>query len=339
MANLYTKSRIRKIVRRFGLTPLGSESIASFYRKNAVIRVKTLSGTYALKPFFRNKFLRSSTIHQIKTTARCVQLLMNNGFSYMPAWLTSNSGKLWTLNQGRPFYMATWIKGRNLEKQEDFEELGRALVTLHTISSSSLGTTGASARTQILYWKIQDRLFRRRMAKAIQKNERNRRWYAKYGEQCNKISDLAWTKLRSPEIIDLFDRERQRPTLIQNDITSPNVIISDEGQLFIIDWDSVKVGSIYIDIAKALMNTCQFKPDFILSLLKGYEEQYPLNRTERKLISLVCSLPREAWQTTRFLNRPISRETLSIMEHTWAPRMKALDLLEEWANQQREVNI
>ncbi|WP_336788865.1 aminoglycoside phosphotransferase family protein [Paenibacillus sp. MMO-177] len=334
MANPYTKARIHKIVRRFGLSPLGSNPVASFYRKNAVLQVKTRSGTYAIKPFFRNKFLRTSTIHQIKTTTRYVQLLMNGGFGYMPAWLESKSERLWTLDQGRPFYVTAWIKGRKLEKQEDFIELGRALVTLHTISNGFLQTTrGASARTQIRYWEIQDRLFRRRMAKAVRKNERNRRWYLNYGEQCNKFSNLAWTELRSPEIIDLLDREPIRPVLIHNDITSPNVIISDDGPLFLIDWDHVKVGSIYVELAKALINTCQFNPDFMHSLLNGYEELYPLNRTERKLISLIYRLPREAWQATLFPNRPISRETLSIMERTWADRLKAMDLLDDWSNQ------
>lgn len=124
MVNSYTKTQIRKITRRFGLIPLSSDSIGSLYRKNAVIQVQTESGTYALKPFFRSLLLRSNTIQQIKTTADYMQLLINSGFSYMPKWLTSNSGTLWTLNQGRPFYMSPWIKGRKLEKQEDFEELG-----------------------------------------------------------------------------------------------------------------------------------------------------------------------------------------------------------------------
>ncbi|WP_336776417.1 aminoglycoside phosphotransferase family protein [Paenibacillus sp. MMO-58] len=333
MANSYTKARIHKIVRRFGLSPLTSNSVSSFYRKNAVLKVNTRSGTYAIKPYFRNKFIRTSTIHQIRTTTRYIQLLMNNGFGYMPAWLESKSENLWTLDQGRPFYVTAWIKGRNLEKQEDFIELGRALVTLHTISNGFLQTKGASARTQIQYWEFLDRLFRRRMAKTVRKNNRIRRWYDIYGEQCNKLSNLAWTELRSPEIKDLLDREPVRPALIHNDITSPNVIISDEGPLFIIDWDSIKVGSIYVELAKALMNTCQFNPDFIRSLLNGYEELYPLNRTERKLISSIYRLPREAWQATLFPNRPISRETLSIMERTWADRLKAMDLLDEWSNQ------
>lgn len=333
MVHSYTKTQIRKITRRFGLIPLSSDSIGSLYRKNAVIQVQTESGTYALKPFFRSLLLRSNTIQQIKTTADYMQLLINSGFSYMPKWLTSNSGTLWTLNQGRPFYMSPWIKGRKLEKQEDFEELGRALATLHQISSHFPHAKGPFTFKQIQLWQNQDRLFRRRMAKAIQTNEPNRKWYKKYGKSCNRLSERAWTDLRSPEIVDLLEKERAHTALIHNDITSPNVIISDDGQLFIIDWDHMKVGSLYVDVAKSLMNTTQYHPDFILSLLKGYEEIYPLDGIERKLISSLYGLPQEAWHATRFPNRPRSREMLDIMEQTWLLRLKAMDLLAEWTKQ------
>jgi len=333
MTNSYTKTRIRNITRHFDLIPLSSKSIASFYRKNAIIQIQTERGTYAIKPFFRNLFLRSSTIHQIKTTANYIQLLMECDFSYMPKWLPSNSGKLWTMNQGRPFYITPWINGRNLENQKDFEALGRALATLHTTSSRFLYTKGPFTTKQIRIWKIQDLLFRRRMAKAIQTNKQYNSWYTKYEKHCKIISDRAWTDLRTPEIADLLKKELDRPTLIHNDITSPNVIISDDNQLFIIDWDHIKVGSIYVDVAKALMNTTQFNPDFIQSLLKGYEEIYPFEKTERKLISSLYGLPREAWQASRFPNSPKSREMLDIMEQTWLLRLKAIDLLEEWINQ------
>ncbi|MGO4269321.1 phosphotransferase family protein, partial [Paenibacillus sp. TAF58] len=147
---------------------------------------------------------------------------------------------------------------------------------------------------------------------------------------CKRLTDRAWDNLKSPEIENLLEKESERPTLIHNDITSPNVIISDSGQLFIIDWDRVKVGSIYVDLAKALMNTTQFNPELILALLKGYEERRPLNETERKLISTLYGLPREAWHATRFPNRSRSREMLNILEKTWDPRLKAMDLIDEW---------
>lgn len=335
MTKAYTKSRIRKIVRRFGLIPLRSDPIASFYRKNAIVRVRTESGTYAMKPFFRSNLLRSGTIDQIKTTAERVQLLVDNGFNSMPKWLASNSGKLWTLDQGRPFYLTTWINGRNMENQEDFEKLGRVLASLHTISSRSLPING-HFYDHIRLWQNHDRLFRKRMTKANQTNKWTHRWYKRFGKFCNQFSDRSWTEFKSPEIVDLLGKEMIRPALIHSDITSQNVIIADDGQLFIIDWDRIKLGSIYVDVATALINTTCFNPVFIHSLLKGYEELRPLDRTERKLISSLYRLPREAWSAIRFPNRLRSRNLLDIMEKTWLLRLNAMELLDEWVNLQKE---
>ncbi len=288
-----------------------------------------------MKPFFRSHLLRTGTIDQIKTTATYVHFLMNNGFNSMPKWLASDSGRLWTLNQGRPFYVTPWIHGRSMENQEDFEKLGRVLASLHTTSNLSAPIRGPFF-DHIRLWQYKDRLFRRRMAKANRTNRWTRRWYQKFGESCNQISDRVWTEIKSPEIVNLMEQERIRPAFIHSDITTPNVIIADDGQLFIIDWDRIKLGSIYVDLATALMNTTQFNPVFIHALLKGYEEIRPLDRTERKLISCLYRLPREAWFAAQFPQSVRSRKMLDIMRQTWLPRLKAMDLLQEWENQQGE---
>ncbi|GIP22139.1 phosphotransferase [Paenibacillus sp. J22TS3] len=332
MKDSYTKRQIREITGRYGLIPLRSEPVSSLYRRNAVFKIHTQSGTYAVKPFLRQPSLGSSAVHQIGTTAKYVKLLADSGFSHMPKWLTTRSGKLWTLSHGRPFYMTTWISGRGMEKPEDFEQLGRALATLHLTPGLGLRTKGSPTLEQIRLWQVKDQLFRKRMAQALQPGGRNRRWLKKYGKTCTRLSDRAWAILKSPELVGLLKRERSRPALIHNDITSPNVIISGENQLFIIDWDHIKVGSPYVDIAKALMNTTQFNPDFILALLKGYEEVNPLERAQRKLIYCLYGLPREAWQAIRSSKGKRSQEMLRILEQTWPLRLDAMKLLADWSN-------
>ncbi|MCC3376306.1 aminoglycoside phosphotransferase family protein [Cohnella sp. REN36] len=336
MPNAYTFSRIRRIVRRFGLHPLSAKSVASFYRKNAVVRIRTESGTYAMKPFIRSNLLRSSTVDQMKSIAYNIQFLTNNGFAAIPKWLQSSSGKLWTLDQGRPFYVTEWISGKSMENPEDFEKLGRALASLHAISSRSVPANGAFYDL-IGFWKGLDRLFRRRMAETSRTNRTHRRWYRKFGESCNGLSDRSWTELSNPEIAELLERERASPALIHSDITSQNVLIADNGQLFLIDWDRLKPGFSYADVATALMNTTRFRPEFIQSLLDGYEEVRPLTRAERLVIASLYRLPREAWLAVRYSHRPRSGSLLKTVEQTWPHRAKAMAFLEEWANRQEDT--
>lgn len=331
MANAYAKSRIRRIASRFGLIPLRTESVASLYRNNAVVRVRTAGGAYALKPFYRSILLPSGTVNQIRAAADHIRLLMNSGFPYMPEWLASRSGKLWTLDQGRPFYVTAWVNGRQLAIPDDYEQLGRALAALHTTSAQLLPAE-SPLFDHFRLWQHHARHFRSRMATASRTHPWIRRWYRKFGESCSRLSDRTWMEMKSPEIAGLLENERVHPALIHGDITSQNVIIADDGRPFIIDWDRVKTGSAYVEVATALMNTTCFNPDFIFSLLKGYEELHPLNRTERKWIAALYRLPREAWYAARFPRSPRSRAMLEILERTWPLRLKAMDLLEEWAN-------
>ncbi|MCJ8014593.1 aminoglycoside phosphotransferase family protein [Paenibacillus sp. KQZ6P-2] len=332
MADTYKSTQIRSITRQFGLNMLKSTPIASFYRKNAVIQVQTDAGTYALKPFFRSELLHPGTVTQISTAAGYIKLLMNSEYRYMPKWLPSHSDALWILSQGRPFYITEWIKGRRLETAGDFEQLGLALAVLHTTPTGIKSTKRSPTFEQIQLWKTQDRLSRKGMAHSSHRAG-YKQWVSKYGESYKSLSDRAWTDLANPQIVNLMKQEKARPALIHNDVTSPNVIISDGGRLFIIDWDRIRIGSTYVDTAKSIMNTTQFNPKFIQSFLKGYEERRTLSRAERKLIAALYRLPREPWSAFRFPGRARSRELLRIMDQTWPQRLEAIELLTAWSNQ------
>lgn len=328
----YTNRLINRITHRFDLVPLRTDSVSSFYRNHAVLRVQTNTGTYALKPFIRSNLHRSSTIEQMKTTANHMQQLMSQGFASMPHWLPSKSGKLWTLDQGRPFYITAWIHGRGISHLEEFEQLGRVLATLHG-STRHTPPIKSPFYDHIQLWQSHDRLFRKRSSAASRTSKWTRRLYNKYGTFCNQLSNQSWAELRNPEVIALLEKERSCPSLIHSDLTLQNVILADDGQLFIIDWDRVKLGSAYAEIVTALINTTSFHPENIRALLRGYEHLHPLEQTERRIIASLYQLPREAWSITRFPRASRSRSMVNIWEKTWTLRLQAIEIVNAWANQ------
>ncbi|WP_025681885.1 aminoglycoside phosphotransferase family protein [Paenibacillus maysiensis] len=334
MTKSYTKAQIRKITSRFGLIPIKSSLVSSLYRKNAVIQVKTKKGTYALKPFSRTKMVRSNTIQQMEQAASIIRLLKKRKYSYMPAWLPTHSGKLWTIHQGTPFYVSQWIKGRGLENAEDFEKLGWALATLHASSTGlhRIGRGKSPTFQQLRIWKNQDRLFQRKITQISRHDKEYGYWYNAHGKDCKRLARRAWKDLQGISIVKLLQKENRSPSLIHSDITIPNVIISDDGQLKIIDWDRVKVGSVYVDLAKALMNTTQFNPEFVQSLLKGYQKRKPLSRTERKMVTALYKLPREAWHASLHPNRSRNREILNNWDQSWPLRLQIIHILQEWVH-------
>lgn len=333
MNGSYRKSRIERITRCFGLTPLKYKWLPSVYRKQAVIRIKTSSGYYALKPYVRSPLFKTSTIQQITAAAEHIQFLLNTGYGYMPKTLYADTGKLWTVRGGTPYYMTEWVHGRALKQSADYVKLGRAMAALHQSTSDGVRTRKAGLFTlnQIRLMKMQHRHFLSDKSGAVQKNAKYRRWYRQYCSECQSLSERSWAEIKEAAVADLLQDEGSRPALIHGDITSANVIISDDGRLYLIDWDRVRLGSIYVEAARTLANTTQFNPEFIQALLMGYEEVRPLNQTERKLISALFRLPREAWLAARFPQGKKCNELIENMTITWPDRLKAAQWLEEWA--------
>lgn len=326
----YPSSQIRGIARQFGLNMISSASVPSLYRKHAVIRLQTETGTYAVKPFIKSSLLRTSTVKQIISAAGNVRHLMNSGYLHMPSWLPANSGKLWVLDRGRPFYVTAWIEGRPMETAQDFEQLGLALAALHAIPPGKADLKRSPALEQFRLWKTKDSSFRKTMARLHPKGK-HRRWTETYGKACKSLSERAWSELASPETVRLIQDEAARPSFVHNDVTMPNVILSGDGRLYIIDWDRIRLGSAYIDTARAIKNTTQFNPEFIQSFLTGYEKHRPLRKAARKVIAAVYALPLEVWSAFRFPSGAGSWQMLRTINQTWEQRVKAVEFMDAWA--------
>ncbi|WP_433944600.1 phosphotransferase [Paenibacillus sp. SN-8-1] len=332
MAHSYTQKEIHRITRRFGLIPLKAVPVSSLYRRNAVFQVTTGTGTYALKPFKRSEASSSNTIQQIKTTIRHVKLLTSKKYAHMPRWVRTRNGRFWIEVKGTPFYMTEWIQGRGMGVAQDYTALGRALAGLHLVPLASSPKHNSSILSYIPGWKASAGSFKKYMSDEIRKKGRHSEWYQSHGPACNRLSKQAWAYFKRPSMEKLIVKDARRPSLVHSDITSLNVVISESGHLYIIDWDRVKVGSSYLDMAKALRNTCQYNPEFIRSFLLGYEQVRPLSRSERRLITLLFSLPQEAWNGARFPNRAKNREMLDIFVRTWPERKQAIRTLQKWSH-------
>jgi len=292
--------------------------------------MQTETGVYALKPFIKSELLRTSTVKQMDSAAGYVRHLMDSGYLHMPSWLPANSGKLWVLDRGRPFYVTAWIEGRPMQTAHDFEQLGLALAALHAIPPGTADLKRAPALEQIRLWKTKDSFFRKTMTRLHQKG-RYRKWIRTCGKACTFLSERAWRELANPETLRLIKDEAVHPSFVHNDVTMPNVILSGDGRLFLIDWDRIRLGSAYIDTAKAIKNTPQFNPEFIQSFLTGYEKHRPLSKAARKAIAALYTLPLEVWSAFRFPSRAYSRDMLRTIDQTWQQRVKAVEFINAWA--------
>ncbi|MCE5171205.1 aminoglycoside phosphotransferase family protein [Paenibacillus profundus] len=333
MANRFHKARFKTIVRNYGLQLHNVKSYASLYKPNAAFRVSTDEGDFLIKPFYRRKIgNKLTTKQQIVRLSSYIQKLKEHGYPHLPNWLVTKSGGYWVTQSGRPYYMMEWVEGGQLQSEQDYENLGSALATLHNICKGSLPPMSRCTRNQTKLFKMQDILFRRRLP-TIRKRKGAGKWFNEHGGHCIKLANEAWGAIDAPEPKHIMEEEINHPALIHGDVTSPNVIIHSNG-LFLIDWDQLRIDSTYYEIVKTLLNTTNYNQVQIDALLRGYEQLKPLIPAERVLVSSLFRLPVEAWIAARGIASGRGSRVFRLLERTWDARLSAIQWMDEWARRQ-----
>jgi Ser/Thr protein kinase RdoA (MazF antagonist) len=338
MENRYHKARLIDIAKRFGLHIYHIKSYDSLYKKNAVYRVSTNKGKFLIKAFHtRTLDTKLTNKQQCAQVSSYVKKLKDCRYPNVPNWLTTNSGRHFVNKNGNLYYMTEWIEGHRLQNDiKEYEALGRALANLHTICKDNRTSKFSFTKRQIKLFNHEDRLFRLRLTSIRKKKTIAKRWFRKHGDRCSELANEAWKIIGTPEVKQIISKERKHPALIHGDVTIPNIVFNSSG-MFLIDWDCLRMGSTYNEIAKTLSNTTYYNPVHIDALLRGYNEIKPLNSAERLLISALFRLPREAWSEAKKIVLNRSHRGFRVLEQTWNDRMNAICWLDEWARQHPPV--
>jgi Ser/Thr protein kinase RdoA (MazF antagonist) len=331
----YHKSKLEYITSQYGLRLRRIQTFDSLYKKNAVIRASTNKGKYLIKALSIRTYGKNLTKKQLSARFFShVRKLKKYSYPNCANWLTTKSGQYFVNKNGSPYYMTEWIKGRSLQNDVlDYEALGKALANLHILcKDDERPSLSFFTKKQIKIFEIQDRLFRLRLKGIRQRKSVAKRWFKNHGDQCINLANEAWDIIKTSEVKRVLSKERNHPALIHGDVTTPNIVINSSG-LYLIDWDCLRMGSIYNEIAKTLSNTTYYKPVHIDALLRSYEKIKPLHSAERLLISALYRLPREAWGVARNIAFGKGLRDFHLLKQTWDERLGAIRWLDEWARQ------
>jgi Ser/Thr protein kinase RdoA (MazF antagonist) len=335
VGNRYPKARFLDIVNQYGLQLYRIKPYDSLYKKNAVFRASTNKGKFLIKSIHKRTYgMKLTKEQQSDQLSSYIKKLKAYKYPYYANWLTTKSGRYYMNKNGKPYYMTEWIKGHSLQNNvQDYEALGRALANLHTLYKDSHSSKISFTKRHIKLFKHQERLFKLRLTVLREKKtfaKKCKKWFRRHGDRCKALTNEAWKIFRTPEVKQIISEEIKHPALIHGDVTIPNIIINSRG-LFLIDWDCLRKGSTYNEMAKALLNTTNYNPVHMEALLRGYEELKPLKSAERLLICGLFRLPREAWSEARNIVLGRGHRSFRLLKQTWDERLKAISWLDEWA--------
>lgn len=329
---------VNTVARRYGWDIVELECWDSLYRANVAYRL-TLNHSadlpcIVLKPF-------RGTRAQLDLVAACATALWNAGFHNMPKWLTTSNGASYVTANHRLFYAVECIEGTPLSSDpRRARAVGRTLAKLHRLSatlspSRRLPLTDARTATSKVVARLhqQELSFRKAWPRLAHEPNRIGSWFRLHGTACDRFATQAFTTLSGPAADRALAAERRRPAVIHGDVTRPNILLRGATPC-LIDWDRVRPGSTYFELAKTLANVTDLDTTRIAALLDGYEQVRPLSANERAVVSALFRCPREAWFVARRHGR--ERQALfDILEATWKKRVAANQLLAAWVKRGR----
>lgn len=320
--------RAKTIGKSFGLLVHRSRPYDSLYMKRAVYRISTDKGDFAIKPFRAGRKVLS-----------CIRLLSERKYPHMSRWLTTPSGRFLAKDKHSAYYVAEWVSGRSLSsREEDFAMLGRALARLHRIPLQIVEKRNSPTKIQYLSLRAQDLRYRSRIAQLRNRVSPEARWLAESSRIVCDWGDQAWEWLRGSETKEVCRKEIRHPAMIHGDVTVPNVVVAPDG-IKLIDWDRIKIGSVYGEIAKTMANTAGFRTDAMSAFLGGYESVRPLSAAECRLITALFRYPREFWFAAREVVLGKKSVYFTNVKGSWEDRRNANEWMDDWAAAARERNI
>lgn len=327
MSGSRSKWQIRSVLREYGFRDHRIYAHGSVYEKITAYRVVTRKSKYCLKPY---RGLRRN----LKLVCSRTEKLRKLGFANSPKWLTTGKGKKWVTRVGQHYYMTEWIDGSHLgDKEEDHARLGEVLAQLHLISKDRSPAIQSLVTKEINDLNVQNQMFARHLRSLKKRRNESGQWFKEHGKQCLSLAAESWKVFRRPKVTRLL-----RPSLIHGDLTRPNIIVQPNG-LYLVDWEAVRWGIPYYELAKTLSNVTNYSEPLMKALLTGYEKYNPLSPTERTIVASFYRLPREAWHSARELYYGRNAAVFQVLTQSWPKRLEMIRWLDTWAGQQQELTL
>jgi Ser/Thr protein kinase RdoA (MazF antagonist) len=314
--------QIRKVARKYGLKITKLTPCSSYYKDNAAYKADTKEGAFLIKPFI-------GSLAKLRKFSAHVQQLDEKHYRNMPAWRKSIDGSTWIRHKDKLYYVTDWIDGHPLgETEHDYKRLGKALAKLHTIRIRVDNWKSRNALKEVNKNRRQHDKFSRKFPALQEENSEQGIWYRLNGSHLKSLATEAWKILNKSSIVRKI--KHADPVLIHGDITIPNIINSSK-RLYLIDWESCRIGSIYYEISRTLTNTTQFSTVRINAFLTEYMKYRPLDKQEKMIISALFRMPREVWNLGLQSNRGNSSALYQIVRNSWTDRLEAIKWVDNWA--------
>lgn len=285
---------IKLIEEAYGIKVRDIQSIKNVLRVETDCGVKCIKRAHMSPGFFL--FIYSAVNH-----------LKEKGYEGVIPYSTAVDGRICIPDDKHIYYMVDWIEAREcrFKKEEDLKKAIKAAAELHRSSVGYVPPEGAKPR--IFYNKWVEKCDKKSMelvefGKAIEDKEYTDDFdeiFASHLPYYLQQSENSASMIVESPYEEISEKSMQLGEFCHHDMANHNFLISEEGSIYLIDFDYCIMDTRLHDITSLVIRNMRYgvwdikKAYFILN---EYDRTYSIEPEELKVIKALITFPQDFWQ-------------------------------------------
>lgn len=311
--------------------------------------IKANKGVYYLKTNKGERCLKKINYGPQKLLFVCgaKQHLIDNGFKNVDKYFLNIDGDPYALVNEDLYTLSEWLEGRECDFHniEEVKLAARTLATMHEASKGYDPPENSKLKSDLGRWphlmtkriKSLDKM-RDMVRKKNGKNDFDL-LYLKSMEFYKDMGRKALKTLEESDYMKLCEIAEEEKSFCHHDFTYHNIILDNEDQAHVIDFDYCKREIRTFDVSNFMIKVLKrvdWDIEFAKAIIDSYNEVYPLREEEYKVLYAFLQFPQRYW---RLANRYYYNE-VNWGQNTFSNKIEAiineqdklLKFLEEFKN-------
>lgn len=265
----------------------------------SVFKVTTDEGVYCLKPV-RDKETRLHFFDSVLGYAA------DQGFPILAPYIRTQSGELVGVNAEQRLILSPWIQDTNEIDYRNIEEVTKAAVVLgqfHYATQGYLPEEGIRVKDKQGKW-VEKLAQRTRdvqcfIEKAKKSNNKYDQYFLEYAGWILNETSEAYFAMRASDYYEKVEESTELCQMCHGDPSKRNFIKNRQGEVFLIDFDSMKSDLPVVDLwrfLRRILSRDQWKMEKIKPIIDGYISQFPLDRRDFEILYSFLLFPEKIWR-------------------------------------------
>ncbi|EYE89780.1 hypothetical protein Q428_00330 [Fervidicella metallireducens AeB] len=284
-----------------------------------IIEIIPMRGVYLLKTDKGDKCLKKVNygLQKLMYLYNAKEHIIKNGFKNIDMYLLTPTGVPYALVNDDVYVVTEWIDGRECDfrDEEDLKQASKLLGEFHLLARGFIPDESVRMRNDI--GKLEKTLEKRlstlnKMRDMARKNKRktdfdimylsNVDFYIKLGQQALNTLDIeAYNRVCQAALED--------NVLCHHDYTYHNIIMGNDGQNYIVDFDYCKAEIQIYDVSTLMVKSLkrlEWNPETAKAILEAYSQVKPITSDELNILKTLLVFPQRFW---RLANRYYYKES------------------------------